>query len=87
MTPFWDPGTEAKQKSGAIFSLNCLLLCVYCEHSSTSGIVLRVTTYPCNWFRHHPYGSNTMSAQLLEVFLLGVRTVLRLERDVRSMIK
>ena len=33
------------------------------------------------------YGKNVMSAQMLEVSLLGVGVVLRLERDARSMIK
>ena len=33
------------------------------------------------------YGRNAMSAQVLEVSLLGVVTVLRLERDARPMVK
>ena len=33
------------------------------------------------------YGKSVMSVQMLEVFLLGVRTVLRLERDAWSMVK
>ena len=33
------------------------------------------------------YGKNAMSAQMLEVTLLGVGTVLRLERDAWSMVK
>ena len=34
---------------------------------------------------HVVYGNNAMSAQLLAMSLLGVRTVLRLERDAWSM--
>ena len=33
------------------------------------------------------HGKNVMSAQILEVPLLGVGTVLRLERDAWSMVK
>ena len=33
------------------------------------------------------YGKNVMSAQMLELSLLGVGTVLRLERDAWSMVK
>ena len=33
------------------------------------------------------YGSNVMSAQMLEVSLLGVGKVLRLEREAWSMVK
>ena len=33
------------------------------------------------------YGKNVMSAQMLEVSLLGVGTMLRLERDAWSMVK
>ena len=33
------------------------------------------------------YGNNAMSAQMLEVSLLGVGTVLRLERNAWSMVK
>ena len=33
------------------------------------------------------YGQNVMSAQMLEMSLLGVGTVLRLERDTWSMVK
>ena len=33
------------------------------------------------------YGKNAMSAQMLEVSVLGVGTVLRLERDAWSMVK
>ena len=33
------------------------------------------------------YGKNVMSAHMLEVSLLGVGTVLRLERDAWSMVK
>ena len=33
------------------------------------------------------YGKNVVSAQMLEVSLLGVGTVLRLERDAWSMVK
>ena len=40
--------------------------------------------------KRFPYavdGENVLSAQLLEVFLLGVGTVLRLERDAWSIVK
>ena len=33
------------------------------------------------------YGNNVINAQLSEMFLLGVETVLRLERDAWSMVK
>ena len=33
------------------------------------------------------YGKNVMNAQMLEVSLLGLGTVLRLERDAWSMVK
>ena len=33
------------------------------------------------------YGNNAKSAQMLEVSLLDVGTVLRLEKDARSMVK
>ena len=35
----------------------------------------------------YTYENNVMSAQLLEMSLIGVGTVLRLERDVRSTAK
>ena len=70
-------GLESREKTIAIVGHRWWLRTAKQDRDRTSKQFLRTVVY----------GRSVMSAQILEVSLLGLGTVLRLERDAWSMVK